>query len=95
MMIRRIVLATTMVGTVVCGGGEAGSTGPDATGPPSVEAPTPVETPPDTLPPFELALPVSAAAFVEGAIVNPYGIPEAETARLQTQLTELADRMFS
>jgi len=39
--------------------------------------------------------PSGGDAWCCGIWISAYGIPESETARLQTQLTDLADRMFS
>ena len=71
-MERPLTLATVTVLFLACGDGGDGSPPSDLTGPDvdDTAGPPPV----DTLPPVDLALPVPAAALLEGAIVNPFGI---------------------
>ena len=71
-MERPLALAPVTVLFLACGGGGDGSPPSDLTGPDvdDTAGPPPI----DTLPPVDLALPVPAAALLEGAIVNPFGI---------------------
>ena len=69
---RPLALAAVSVLLFACGGGGEGSPTSDATGPDvnDTVGPPPV----DMLPPVNLALPVPAAALLEGAMVNPFGV---------------------
>ena len=65
-MARQLTLAAAAVLTLACDGGSEGSPSSDPTGPDVNDT--------AVLPPVNLALPVPAAALLEGAIVNPFGV---------------------
>ena len=67
---RQLALVAATVLFLACGGGDDGSSSGDPTGPDANDTPLPG----DALVPVELALPVPAAALLEGAMVNPFGV---------------------
>ena len=71
-MERPLALAAVTVLFLACAGVGDGSSSSDPTGPDANDTGEPQAS--DTLPPVDLALPVPAAALLEGAMVNPFGI---------------------
>ena len=71
-MERPLALAAATLLFLACGAVVDGSPSGDPTGPDANDTAGP--TPVDTLPPVDLALPVPAAALLEGAMVNPFGV---------------------